>query len=34
LLPSKYTYIYFFNLQLMNKVKISIRRGNMIPDKT
>ena len=32
--PSKYTYIYFFNLNLMNKVKISIRRGNVIPDKT
>ena len=32
--PSKYTYIYFFNLNLMNKVKISIRRGNVIPDET
>jgi hypothetical protein len=31
--PSKYTYIYFFNLNLMNKVKISIRRGNVITDK-
>jgi hypothetical protein len=27
-------YIYFFNLNLMNKAKISIRRGNVITDKT
>jgi hypothetical protein len=34
LLFHNHDYIYFFNLNLMNKVKISTRRGNVITDKT